>query len=337
MKNVLITGATGFVGFHLVGHLQNLGVDVACLVRESSDRSLLAEFNPEFVVGDVLDRRSLESALKRGKYDTVFHLAGLTKSLRTQHLYEVNEQGTRNVVSACAELGQPPAFVLLSSLAARGPDREKEQVVVPDPVSEYGKSKLAGEVAAREFANQLSISIIRAPIVLGEADRDGVTMFRSIANFRLHLVPGVMNKYYSVIDAGDLANACSLVAEHGERIRGRVSHDDETGVYYPADDEIFSYAGLGRAIGDALGKKAFMIRFPVPIVWIVAAGGEVVGQFRRKPSLLNLDKAREATAGSWTCRSDKLRTLTGFAPAKPIRNRLVEIIDWYREQGWMRK
>ena len=190
MTHALVTGASGFIGSHLVRALADSGAEITCLVREHSDCSRLVPYNPRLVIGDVSDADSLKHIF-RG-VDVVYHLAGATKSLRPLEMELANVQGVRNVARTCASQPQPPTLIHISSLAAGGPalaGRPRIETDVANPVSNYGHSKLAGEYAARLLADDIPLTIIRPPIVLGEADRDGLTTFESIAHWNLHMVP----------------------------------------------------------------------------------------------------------------------------------------------------
>jgi nucleoside-diphosphate-sugar epimerase len=336
MTHALVTGATGFIGYHLVKYLSDRDTEVSCLVRSTSNRHRLESLGPRFVCGDVRDADCLVDALDG--VDVVYHLAGLTKCLHASDLIKVNEQGTRNVAAGCARQATPPILIVASSLAAAGPaqdGRPRKETDPPAPVSHYGKSKRAAELAAREFASQVPTTIVRPPIVLGEGDRDGLAMYQTIANLRVHLIPSLGDHLFSVIHAEDLAAALVLAADRGQR---STTEDSAEGVYFATADETPTYAELGRSIGQVLGRpKAWMIRTPGAIVWGIASFNELVSQVLRRPHILNLDKAREATAGSWACSADKLRRDTGFAPAKPLRDRIEQTARWYITEGWLRK
>lgn len=336
MTHALVTGASGFIGYHLVKRLFEQGHQVSCLVRRESNLGGLEPFHPKFCMGDVTDLDSIRGAL--AGIDVVYHLAGLTKSLRQGDLYQVNEVGTRNIARACAERTPTPVLVIASSLAAAGPaprDRPRRETDPPTPVSAYGRSKRAGELAAAEYARQVPITVVRPPIVFGERDKDGLNLFQSIARFGIHLAPGLRDYQFSGIHAGDLAAALMLAAERGKRMDGS---DGTAGIYFAADSPTFTYAQFGRLIGRCLGRpNAWVMRAPGVLVWMVSAFNELVSQVRRRPHILNLDKAREATAGSWACSSELLSRDTGFRCNKSLEDRLHQTIDWYVEQGLLNR
>lgn len=334
MTHALVTGATGFIGGHLVRALAESGAEVTCLVREQSDCSQLVEFKPRLVYGDVTDADSLRGVF-RG-VDVVYHLAGATKSLRRRDLDRTNREGVRNVALACAHQPNPPILIHISSLAAGGPAMAGRPRIESDgtqPVSNYGHSKLAGEQAARVLADEFPLTILRPPIVLGEADRDGLNMFDSIARWNLHVVPGLTDERFSVVHGDDLAQAMILAAMYG----GRAGVDGGSeGIYYVAADETPTYAELGQMIGRAVGQeRVYVIRSPKSAVWAIAAVNELASHLRGRPHILGIDKAREATAGSWTCDDAALRHDTGFAPAYSLQERIEQTALWYARQGWI--
>jgi len=335
MTHALVTGASGFIGTHLVQRLCEKGHDVTCLVRGTSDRSRLEPFSPRFVVGDVIQYDSIRRAMDG--VDVVYHLAGTTKCLRAEQFEQVNLDGARNVAHACRERNNPPVLVLVSSLAAAGPadhDRLRTESDPPLPVSNYGHSKLAGEYAAMLYADDVPLTIVRPPIVLGEADRDGFALFESIARWGLHFVPSLTDARYSVVHADDLAAAMMLAAERGRRVS---SGDANQGIYFAAADETPTYGELGRMIGRSVGQdRVIIVRNPKSAVWCIASISELFARLRNQPHILNWDKAKEATAGSWACSSAALQRDTGFTPVKTLQARLDQTAQWYVAQGWLK-
>jgi nucleoside-diphosphate-sugar epimerase len=300
--------------------------------------------------GSITDLLSLRAAVVG--VDFVFHLAGMTKSLRKQSLWDVNESGSRNIAQVCAEVETPPTLIAVSSLAAGGPVvplqigetvpagqsaqgyRIRRETDVPQPVSNYGRSKLAGEQAILEFAGTVPISIVRPPIVLGPADRDGLEMFRLVAHRGVHLVPGWGTSLFSVIHVDDLASTLSAVALHGERCQ--VSAESAQGIYFTGDPQIVSYADLGKMIGEAIGAKFVRcVRVPPRIVRAVALVNQGISYLRGQPHILGIDKSREATARGWACDSARLQRDCAVTFPINLQSRLHQTADWYRASGWL--
>jgi len=334
---VLVTGASGFIGRRLVQRLIELGDRVSCLVRATSCIEDLRSAGAQLVTGDVTDGASIGRALAVSQAGIVFHLAGLTKALRTDDFLRVNAGGIESVAAACADRTDKPVLVVVSSLAAAGPcavDRPRVESDAPTPVSAYGCSKLAGEQAAARYAAVVPISIVRPPMVFGPGDRGMLEMFRPIARWGIHVVPGRGERRFSLIHVADLVEGLLLAAEKGERLHPNGSPGQ--GIYFMAADDYPTYAELGQAMATALGRKRVtVIHLPGPLVRLAGLYGDAMGRIRRRPGWMNSDKIAEALAGSWTCSSAKARTHLSWSPAATLADRVHETASGYRQARWL--
>ena len=311
----------------------------------------------KLVQGDVTEPTTLDGDFARAvaDADVVYHVAGLTRARNRTEFFRVNESGTTGVLDVCRRAANPPVVVLLSSLAAAGPALENRPRIESDParpLSNYGSSKRAGELAAIARAADAPITIIRPPIVLGEGDVVGLTMFRLVARRGLHLNATRRAQRFSIIHVADLVAGMILAAELGARLPAteqrtngeKSTRDtalltservDDRGCYFLTDPATPTFSELGLLVAAAVGRTRIRdIRFPVPLIWSLATAIEGLARVRRKATYLGIDKIRDALAGDWTCSAAKAAAEFGFAPAATLPQRLRETADWYRHEGW---
>jgi len=321
--NALVTGATGFVGSHVVEALLERGERVTVLARSAHKAERLVERGARLVVGDLDDRAALRDAVR--DQDTIIHVAGLIAAGDPAEYDRVNREGTRNVVTAAEETGHP-RFVLVSSLAAAGPaspGRPLDGHEEPAPVTAYGRSKLAGEAVLRSSA--LRWVILRPPVVYGPRDTELLKVFR-IARSGIVPVFGSARQELSAVYAPDLALALLHVAE-AEQTTGRT--------YFACHPEIVTSGSLARTIARALGREARVVPLPAPVVTatlaLIGLGARLAGQ----TTILNRDKANELLQAAWTADPSALTRDTGWRAAHDLDGGVQATARWYREHGWL--
>jgi nucleoside-diphosphate-sugar epimerase len=332
--SVLVTGASGFIGTHLVRGLIARGCRVSCLVRSTSHVDELRAAGAQQFVCDIDDRAGVSRVVAASKARFVFHLAGLLRAMCAQDFMGVNAGGVDAVAAACAEQADRPVLVLVSSIAAAGPSGEipKTESDPPMPVSEYGRSKLAGERAATRYAGTVPITIVRPCVVFGAGDRGAYEVFKPIAHSGVHVVPGRGDRRVSLIAVADVIGCIVLAAEVGERLAGGAPG---RGIYFAAAEDL-SHVELGGAIAQALGKtRTRIVHLPEWAMRAMGLGGDVVSQIRRRPGWIGRDKISDLLAGSWTCSSAKARRQLGWSPAATLADRLRETAQWYRDARWL--
>ena len=153
--SVMITGANGFVGARLCRKFLNEGFTVFAVVRQSADLSNLAGIDVSFRYGDVTQADTLPAMVTGVDY--VIHNAGVTKAKTNSRFYEVNERGTQSLFEAIKEHNPNiKKAIYISSLAGVGPSYNEipvNEATLPNPLTTYGKSKIAGEVVALSYQN----------------------------------------------------------------------------------------------------------------------------------------------------------------------------------------
>ncbi|MDA8099479.1 MAG: NAD-dependent epimerase/dehydratase family protein [Nitrospiraceae bacterium] len=324
---VLVTGGTGFVGSHLVELLLKGGYPVTCLVRHPRRLRWLAGLPVRIVQGDCTDARSLDSAVQEAAI--VIHAAGVTKAIRIRDYYEVNQQGTKNLLEACARSGKNlRRLVLVSSLAAAGPAKGLSGVTAgddPRPLTDYGRSKLFAEQEALRYRDRFPVVILRPSAVYGPRDTDVFEIFRWAARGFLPKI-GREESWVSWCYVADLAEVLVRAAERPVA---------SGSIYHVAGDRPYSQAEFRDLLARSGTVKTRTITVPSSLAYLMACFTELAGRISSRPTILNRQKVREATQRYWTCDLAALQKDFGpFLPV-PLEQGLSMTWSWYRAQGWL--
>jgi nucleoside-diphosphate-sugar epimerase len=318
---ILVTGGTGFVGSHLIRELlKEKENTVYALIR---DRNKLEFLN--FKEGiTVIEGDLFESGAFPADIEVVFHLAALTKVISPQEFIHSNHDGTKSLLDKLRPLKKLQKIILLSSLAAAGPNRQSlclREDMPDNPISLYGKSKLAQEKILQEYCPAPYI-IIRAPIVFGPGDLDMLAVFRILNKGILPLL-GRKKRQYSVIYVIDLVRG--MIAAANSRCR------NET--FYISNAEPIAWEEFMREAYLLLGKKRIQkIIIPETLAWVMAELSEMHIRIFKRKAIFNRDKFREMQFPDWICSSGKSNDLLHFQPLFPIETALQETICWYKAQ-----
>lgn len=325
--DVLVTGATGFVGRHVADELARAGHSVRCLVRASTDPGELVRAGHRIVRGEMLDQASLAAAAEGA--DAVVHVAGLIAARSFREMRRVNAEGVARIASESVRV-RARRFVLVSSLAAAGPSRNGHAVRESDPerpVSRYGLSKLLGERAAvRALGQSVPLTVIRPPAVYGPHDR-GIHGFFDAAARGVRLRLGTRSRRVSIVHGEDLARAIVL-ALTTETAAGRT--------YFVANGESYEIDDLIARIAAAVGGRPRTVRLPEPLVHAAGALAEEFARWRGVVPLFSRDKVCEFLATGWVCDPSRAALDLGWRPRWSLDEGLAQTAAWYRERGWIR-
>jgi len=231
--------------------------------------------------------------------------------------------------------------VYVSSLAAAGPPPPGREYRVendpPAPVSDYGRSKLAGERELERRADRLPATVISPGIVYGPGDPKSAAIFRAISRTRVHVTVGYRTPQLSLIHADDLVEMLLVAADRGERLAPQSGGGfSPRGRYLACDDRSHpTYHEFGRLVARALGHAALVLPLPAWAGHGVGLAAQTLFRPDPRGNMLSLDKIREATARSWACSGEKARSQLGFRPARSLEERLAETAAWYRSEGWL--
>lgn len=325
---VLLTGASGFVGSHILDALCDREVPTVLLLRNSSSRRFIEPHLPQVEVrlGSLEDAPSLKAALTGVTH--VIHCAGIVKARHAAEFDRINVGGTRRVVEAINAFQTSVCrLVYISSVAAGGPGTSSAPMAEtnePRPVSAYGKSKLASELeVARECQTQYVI--VRPAAVYGPRDTSFLSLFKAI---RRGIAPrfGHQRQELNLVYAQDLAKVVVSLLSH-PRAAGLTVN--------VACPEVVTGDRLCNAIAAALRVKAREWTIPQSalrfVCWLATASSAIT----KRPSIIGLDKYQELTAPGWVCDTTRLERELGFQCPTRLDDGIRATAEWYRERGWI--
>lgn len=307
---IAITGATGFVGTHLVEQLRDGGRGLRLLVR-NPDKLDLSEF--DCVHGDLGSDAALAALCRDAS--VVIHCAGKVAACGRAEFDAVNADGSRRVADAARAAGVG-RFIHISSLAAREPS-----------VSDYAASKRAGEEAVERLGGDVPWIVLRPPAVYGPGDRATLPLIRQLTQ-RIALVPGTARSRASLIHVRDLASAIAHV----------VLDDRLAGGIYELDDGKqggYSWRELSRAAGEAEGHKVACVFLPKPMVKLAGVVEVALARRAGRTPEVTPGKVQELYHPDWVCRHNLLQERSAWGPTVALVDGLRETATWYRRQGWL--
>jgi nucleoside-diphosphate-sugar epimerase len=329
-ERVLITGASGFIGYYLVKEARAAGLEVHAAVRPSSDVSRLKELDPVLVTLDFSSVESLRQVLDQGQYSYIIHAAGATRAKNEAEYNRINAIYTKNLAEAAATTARPiKKFVFLSSLAAIGPLPYNEQQpitenTVPNPVTGYGKSKLLAERYLSGFKT-LNITIIRPTAVYGPGEKDIFILFKTL-NQGLDAYIGSDPQRFSFVYVNDLVESTLAAMFNGPG--GHVAFNISDGFAY----DRYALADEFRKISK---KNPLRIHVPFFLIAWLAGGLDFFYKYSKKTPVLNREKLYELTAPNWICSIDAAAKDLNYKPKYSLSQGMTETLSWYREQGWL--
>ncbi|MEW4468104.1 NAD(P)H-binding protein [Parasphingorhabdus sp. JC815] len=304
-QTLAITGATGFVGGHLLNLAVRAGFPVRALTRSMQDDRP----NVTWVRG-ALDNPASLNVLCTGA-DVVIHIAGVVNAPTREGFEAGNVAGTLAVIEASKAAGCQ-RFIHVSSLAATMPK-----------LSAYGDSKAKAEKIVA--SSGLDWTVIRPPAVYGPGDKEMLDIFK-VAKLGFVPLPPNADGRLSAIHVDDLSHALmSIIPEHDVLTTATFEVDDgKTGGW--------TQASFAKAIGWAVGKQIKPIATPK---WILDLGARTDRLIRRDRAKLSADRVSYFCHDDWTVNPAKRLPPQLWTPQIETRQGLKDTADWYRQNDWL--
>jgi dihydroflavonol-4-reductase len=328
MKNIsVVTGASGFVGSHLVDKLLKEGHHVKCILRKTSSRRWLENKPVEIIDCGLFDKDKLKDVLKDADY--LFHIAGVVKSKDDEGYTKGNVETTMVLLEVLCEVNpQIKRVIVTSSQTACGPSLDGNpcnEETLEHPITRYGKSKYEQEKLAKKFMDRLPITIIRPPAVYGERDTEIYLFFKTYKQGLMGLI-GFDKKKISIVHVDDLVKGIYLAATT------KVAKDQ---TYFIGSEKYYNWEEIGNVCNKAFGKKAFTIKIPHFLVYTVAAIAQFFSMFSSSAATFNIEKARDFVQSNWTCDVSKAVKELGYHQEVSLEAGMTRTIDWYCAVKWL--
>ncbi len=307
-----VTGASGFLGRHIVSALAARGDRVRILLRNPAACPPWADCEPERVEGD-LSPASLRRLVAGA--DTVIHCAGLISARSFDEFDEVNHRGAEAAAQAVLSSAPRARFVLVSSLAAREAG-----------LSSYALTKRSGEAKVRALLRDERTVVVRPPAIYGPGDRATLPLFRMAAKRPVLLLIRPKGSRLALIHVED---AAATIAE--------LAASDATGTVTLGGDrpEGYEWRELVLALAEIYGRRnPRLVRVPAPVIRAAGAATGLVSNLLRRPAVFSPGKARELLHPDWSVSAREMGPLP--QPIRhPLREGLAQTAAWYREHGWL--
>ncbi|MDJ0919920.1 MAG: NAD-dependent epimerase/dehydratase family protein [Henriciella sp.] len=276
---VAVTGATGFIGSHLLSRFDGFGQPTRALVRHRRNRTIKVPGSTEIVPGSLQDREAI-SALLEGAH-TCIHAAGATTSIDVNGFHSANVIGTFNM-AACAATTGVDHFIYVSSQAARAPW-----------ISDYAASKAISETALDPFRSHMKITIIRPPAVIGPGDPMLQPMFDLMRSGWLPAPsdPRDEIREFAVISVHDLVD---------QIVASVYASDSVTEPVEPCSISATSWNQVALEASETLQHKVRLLPIWPGVLKTIGYLADGVSKLIRRPLPLSRGKARELLAADWT-------------------------------------
>lgn len=318
MKRVLITGANGFVGKHLLKVALSNQFEVIAGVRPTSNIEDIEQMDVEILRLNYQSKQSLQKQLTESDpFDFVIHNAGVTEAIDLVSYRKGNVEVTRNLIESLEESHTKAHFIYVSSLAARGPNFQGKD----SPISDYGKSKLEAEVLVKEA--KLSYLIIRPTAVYGSGDKAFLELVQMMAK-------GIS------LSIGDRAQQLTFI--HGHDLARFVVHFHKSSneTFEVTDGKVYSQKELLTTIKKHIGKR-FVLKIHIGSAIVKSISYSInwfYNKILKKSWLYNPSKIQELLATDWTVRPQSNGS-EEFLPIHTIESGFEEAIADYKQRGWI--
>ncbi|MGA7241116.1 MAG: hopanoid-associated sugar epimerase [Bryobacteraceae bacterium] len=319
MPTVLVTGASGFLGWHVANLLVERGDSVRALVRSGSR---VPELAVDTVTGDLRDSASIERAMSG--CDGIFHVAADYRlwAKDSSELYRSNVDGTRNVLEAAKKAGIE-RVVYTSTVGCIGIPHdglgdEDAKISLGDMTGGYKRSKFMAEQVALDYARGgLPVVIVNPTAPVGDHDFKPTPTGKIVADFMAGAMPAYIDTGLNIVDARDCARGHLLAFDRGR-----------AGERYILGAENLTLAEILFKLAEITGRKAPTTQIPYAVAYTAGVFSTALAALTGRPPRVPIDAVRMARKKMWVSH-EKARLELGFHPG-PADIALSRAVEWFR-------
>lgn len=325
-KKILITGANGFVGSHLVDEAIQANLLTYAGVRKTSNVKYLRDPRINFFYYSFEQEEKLREQLVTQRFDYIILNAGVTTAKDKETYFKINAGYTRKFCKILIEENiVPEKLVLISSLASYGPaDLQLKQILdkdsTPHPVTWYGESKLQAERFVQNYPLIPSL-IFRPTAVYGPRSTEMLPVYKSVKNgLAAKIGSGSMDATF--IHVKDLAKLviAATVSRHSCK------------AYFVGDGSVYPIEEFNKLLAEIFKNKPIHLTIPFGIMKMIAWLSEYGGKITGKVPVLNRNKVKEYFARSFAIDVGDLEKDFNFTAAYDLRSGLEETIEWCKSE-----
>jgi dihydroflavonol-4-reductase len=321
LRPVLVTGASGFVGWHVARLLRESGYPVRALVRPASR---IRELEVEPVTGDLRDPASLARAV--AGCALVFHVAADYRlwAKQPRELYESNVEGTRHILEAACSAGVErvvyTSTVGCIGVPPGGMGDESQPVSLEDMSGAYKRSKFLAEQLALEFTSRVDLVVVNPTAPVGDHDFKPTPTGKIILDYLRGAMPAFVDTGLNLVDVRDVARGHLLAAERGRR-----------GERYILGAANLTLAEILQRLARLTGGAAPRIRLPLGVALLAGWVSTTLADWTGIPPRVPLDAVRMARKKMFVSHAKAEQEL-GYAPG-PVDDALLRAVEWFRAEG----
>lgn len=321
---ILLTGANGFVGSHIVEELTLNNYDVTCIVRKNSNLQWIKNQPIKLKYGSLEDKQFLKEVVS--DVDIVIHCAGVVRALEWNTYNQINVICTKKIIESVLENNiNLKKFVFISSQAAMGPSFNGKIRQLNDeesPVSDYGRSKLLAEKEVKKLEGKIPYTIFRPSAVYGPRDKDIFSFFSMVNK---HITPKTFsNHFIQLVFAPDIAKVI---------LKSINIQNTNNKTYYLSDGKIYTWKDVADIIAVSNNIKTITVPIFDFIFKIIGNIYEIIGNISKKPQVLNKQKITEMLQTSWTCDNSEIIKDINFK-FENLENGAKITYNWYSINKW---